>query len=653
MDGIPCSWVISMCGIAGFTHNATGVGESVIRQMTHSLIHRGPDQQNYFWSRDIALGAVRLQVIDLDGGEQPFQTEDGQHVIVYNGEIYNAAHLRRELKQLGHRFRSRCDTEVVLRAFLEWDTNCFERLRGMFALAIWSVSGKRLVLARDRMGIKPMYLRHTGRDLVFGSELKAIFAHPRVTRTLDLDALQDFLSLNYVPAPRTLVQGIEKLPPGHFLEWRNGITAVTPYWKLSFAPDSRLDERSAADELDRLLRESVREHMVSDVPVGVWASGGLDSSALLHYAAEASPKPVKTFSISFESKSCDESRYFRQVTAAYGTEHHEFELRPGPHLASAIEDFAYFSDEPGADAGALPVWFLSKMSRSHVTVALSGEGGDELFGGYLTYKADQLTRRFRHIPGLVSRTALAAARAFIPVSNEKIGFEYKLKRWLEGSLLHPDEAHLFWNGSFSLAQKRNLLTSPYNHQLRGLYDGVAPASEIGFVNRYLMIDQLCYLPDNLLYKVDRMSMAHSLEVRPPLLDHRIVEFAGRLPERFKMRGVNQKAILKRVMAGRLPQEILNRKKVGLDIPAHEWFRGPLLELLKDTLQPKVVRRTSLFNSDVTERLIGDHKEKRTNAGYQLWGLLTLFLWLKRWNIEIVPAEEQMNSTRRPVLAAAS
>jgi asparagine synthase (glutamine-hydrolysing) len=642
-----------MCGIAGFTHTATGVGEGVIRQMTHSLLHRGPDEQSYFWSTDIALGAVRLRVIDPKGGDQPFQTEDGQAVIVFNGEIYNAARLRRELQDLGHRFRSRCDTEVVLRAFLEWDTECFERFRGMFAIAIWSVSGRRLVLARDRMGIKPLYLRHAGRDLVFGSELKALFAHPRVTRTLDLDALQDFLSLNYVPGPRTLVQGIEKLQPGHFLEWRNGITAITQYWKLAFAPDSRLDENTAADELDRLLRESVREHMVSDVPVGLWASGGLDSSALLHYAAEACSKPVKTFSIAFKSKSCDERNYFRQVADLYGTEHHEFEMKPGPHLASAIEDLAYFSDEPGADAGALPVWFLSKMSRSHVTVALSGEGGDELFGGYLTYRADHLTRRLRHIPGLISRTALAAARAFIPVSNEKIGLEYKLKRFLEGSLLHPDEAHLFWNGSFSLEQKRHLLPNRNGHHLRDLYRGMPSAAEIGFVNRYLMADQLYYLPDNLLYKVDRMSMAHSLEVRPPLLDHRIVEFAGRLPERLKMRGTNQKAILKRVMTGRLPDEILNRKKSGLDIPAHEWFRGPLLELLKDTLQPDVVRRTSLFNSDVTERLIRDHSKKRTNAGYQLWGLLTLFLWLKRWNIEIVPAEEQRNTVPRQALAAAS
>jgi asparagine synthase (glutamine-hydrolysing) len=615
--------------------------------MTDSLVHRGPDQQGCHWTPDIALGAVRLRVIDLDGGDQPFRIEDGQTIVVFNGEIYNFAQLRRELEGLGHRFRSQADTEVALRAFLEWDTACFERFRGMFAMAIWSEAGKRLVLARDRIGIKPLYLRRAGRHIVFGSELKALFAHPAVTRTLDTTALQDFLSLNYVPGPRTLVTGIEKLPPGHFLEWRNGIAATTAWWKLRFAPDASLDADSAAGELDRLLRDAVREHLVSDVPLGVWASGGLDSSTLLHYVSETASKPVKTFSIAFESKSCDEREYFRQVAQIYGTEHHELELSPSSGLVSAIEDFAYYSDEPGADAGALPVWFLSKMSRQHVTVALSGEGGDELFGGYLTYRANHLARPLRHIPGLLRKTALSASRRFIPVSNKKIGFEYKLKRWLEGSLLPSDEAHLFWNGSFSVDQKRQLLPNRNGHHLEELYRALPSAAEIGFDNRYLMLDQLFYLPDNLLYKVDRMSMAHSLEVRPPLLDHRIIEFAARLPERLKMHGSNQKAILKRTMAGKLPPAILHRKKAGLDIPAHEWFRGPLLDLLQDTLQPEVVRRTSLFDSDTTQRLIRDHKDKRTNAGYQLWGLMTLFLWLKRWDIEIDPLEQV------PALAAAS
>jgi asparagine synthase (glutamine-hydrolysing) len=631
-----------MCGIAGYTHK--NLDESVIRRMTASLTHRGPDQQGCFSTPEVALGAVRLQVIDLDGGEQPFRTEDGQTVIVYNGEIYNFVELRRELESLGHRFRSDCDTEVALRAFVQWDVDCFRRFRGMFALAIWSGRDKRLILARDRMGIKPLYIRRTGRDIVFGSELKALFAHPRVTRRLDREALQDFLSLNYVPSPRTLIEGIGKLPSGHYLEWRDGRETVTAYWKLSMKPDESIREETAVEELDGLLRASVREHLLSDVPLGLWASGGLDSTTLLHYAAEQSSRPVKTFSIAFESKSCDESVWFRDVARRYGTEHHEFELNRASEVASAIEDFARYSDEPGADAGALPVWFLSKMSRQHVTVALSGEGGDELFGGYMTYRADKLAQPLRRVPKLLRRAALRSAHSLLPVSDAKIGFEYKLKRWLEGSLLHPDEAHLFWNGSFSLAQKRALLPYSNGHHPRHLFEHLPTGKAVGVLNRYMLLDQQYYLQDNLLYKVDRMSMAHSLEVRPPLLDHRIVEFAARLPERLKIRGANQKVILKKTMKGKLSDSILNRKKAGLDIPAHEWFRGPLLPLLRDTVTPEALRSTGLFDPDATETLIRNHTDKRINAGYHLWGLLTLFLWLKRWNIEVDPAAERQIAT---------
>ncbi|MES1257169.1 MAG: asparagine synthase (glutamine-hydrolyzing) [Acidobacteriota bacterium] len=645
-----------MCGIAGYTHSGKSVDESVIRRMTDSLTHRGPDQQACFSTSDVALGAVRLQVIDLDGGDQPLRSDDGHTAIVYNGEIYNFSELRQQLESLGHRFRSSCDTEVALRAFLQWDTGCFQRFRGMFALAVWSGHDKRLVLARDRMGIKPLYMRRTGRDIVFGSELKALFAHPRVTRRLDHAALQDYLSLNYVPGPRTLVEGIQKLPSGHFLEWRNGKETLTAYWKLSMAPDENMREEAAVEELDHLLGEAVRENLVSDVPLGIWASGGLDSSTLLHYASELGARPLKTFSIAFESKSCDESVFFRDVAKRYGTEHHEFELNRGSDIVAAIEDFAWYSDEPGADAGALPVWFLSKMSRRHVTVALSGEGGDELFGGYLTYRADQLARPLRKLPRAVRQAALRTAHSLLPVSDAKIGFEYKLKRWLEGSLLHPDEAHLFWNGSFSLAQKQALLPHSNGHHPRQLFDALPAPGEVGFLNRFMLLDQQYYLQDDLLYKVDRMSMAHSLEVRPPLLDHRIVEFAGRLPERFKMRGSEQKLILKKTMRGKLPESILNRKKRGLDIPAHEWFRGPLLGLLRETVNSDAIQKTGLFDLDATETLIRDHTDKRINAGYQLWGLLTLFLWLKRWNIEVTPAGDRecvsgMNGAA--VLAAAN
>lgn len=623
-----------MCGIAGFTHRGVSRHGELIEKITRGLAHRGPDQQGVFSTPHVCLGAVRLKIIDLAGGDQPMTGDDGDVTIVFNGEIYNHRALRTELESKGHEFRTHCDTEVVLRAFEEWGTESFERLRGMFGVAIWSERDRRLVLARDRIGIKPLYYCCVGNNLLFGSELKAILGHPDAPRTLDLAALQDYLSLNYVPGEKTLIEGIRKLRPGHVLESCQGKITLRPYWRISFAPDRSLEQEEAKFELDALLRQSVREHMLADVPLGIWASGGLDSSAVLHYAAEASSKPLKTFSVGFDSNCCDESRYFRETARIYGTEHHEFHMPSDQRIPDAVEELAKYSDEPGADAGALPVWFLSKMSRNHVTVALSGDGGDELFGGYLTYHADRLARSLRHMPILFRRTACAAVQRFLPVSQRKIGFEYKLKRMLEGSLLSPDEAHLFWNGSFSRIQKLNLLPRLNGHHLERLSRQLPTASEVGYLNRFMLLDQHYYLPDNILYKVDRMSMAHSLEVRPPLLDHRIVEFAARLPERLKLRGLNGKYLLKETLRGKLPDSIIDRPKSGFDIPAHAWFRGILKPLLYETLNREQVEATGIFNFAATEQLIRDHMNERINAGYQLWGLMTLFLWLKEWRIEI-------------------
>jgi asparagine synthase (glutamine-hydrolysing) len=626
-----------MCGIAGFTHRDRSADRSSIERVTASLFHRGPDQQSVFRSPDICLGAVRLKIVDMNGGNQPFLSPDGAMAVAFNGEIYNHEELRDQLERLGCRFRTCCDTEVVLHAFRQWDLDCFRRFRGMFGVAIWSQPEKRLVLARDRMGIKPLYYYRNGGEIHFGSELKAILGHPGVPRRLDPDALQDYLALNYVPGPRTLIQGIAKLPPGHSLEHRAGQTRLERWWKLEFQPEAGMSPEGAEERLDHLLKESVREHMESDVPLGIWSSGGLDSSTVLHYASQATSKRLKTFSVGFQARCCDESRYFREMAARYGTEHHEVELGPGPELVAAVEDFAYYSDEPGADAGALPMWFLSKMTAEHVTVALSGDGGDELFGGYMTYMADRAARPLRAVPAGVRRGALAFLQRALPVSNRKISFEYKLKRWMEGSLLNPDRAHLFWNGAFSDSE-RAALTG-----VRGsgpdLFGNLPGAAEIGFLNRYMLLDQQYYLPDNILYKVDRMSMAHSVEARPAFLDHRIVEFAASLPENLKIRGNRQKYLLKRLMRNKLPESILNRSKKGFDIPTHDWFRGFLKPLLLDTLTENAIESTGIFNFGATQALIRDHMERRRNVGYQLWGLLTLFLWLKKWDVETVPARE--------------
>jgi asparagine synthase (glutamine-hydrolysing) len=622
-----------VCGIAGYTHKNRVTDTRVIRRIIDSIAHRGPDQNGVYESRNVSLGAVRLKIIDLEGGEQPMSSEDGDTVIVFNGEIYNHTELRGELESLGYRFLTRCDTEVALNAFLQWDIGCFSRFRGMFALGLWSESERRLVLARDRMGIKPLYLHRRGADVYFGSELKTIFGHQEVPRSLDLTGLHYYLMLNYVPCPHTLAEGVEKLPPGHVLEWRDGSTSVEPYWKLEFRPRMRT-VGEAKEELHGLLKSSVREHLVSDVPLGVWSSGGLDSSTVLHYVAEASTGVLKTFSVSFQGRTFDESPYFREIANRYGTDHHEFDLNPEAELADAIEDFAYYSDEPSADAGALPVWYLSRMSRGQVTVALSGDGGDELFGGYMTYCADRWARRFHMVPESIRRAGLNAINRFWPVSDEKISFEYKLKRMLEGSLLPPDEAHFFWNGACSPSQRREICPGLRGPNLQTLYDCIPTPGEIGYLNRYLLVDHHYYLADDILYKVDRMSMAHSLEVRPPLLDHRIVEFAASLPEEMKLGAGGQKLLLRELMKGKLPASVLNRKKAGFDVPAHDWFRGALQPLLRDTLTPEAVGASGFFDYSAVESLIRDHTERRVNVGYHLWGLLTLFLWMKRWGIQV-------------------
>jgi len=628
-----------MCGIAGFTHRHQAVDEGIALRITEALYHRGPDQQGIFEGREATLCAVRLKIIDLGGGDQPIVTEDGNTAIAFNGEIYNHLEVRKELEALGHRFRSHCDTETVLRAFVEWDTACFERLRGMFAAAIWSERDGRLVVGRDRLGIKPLYFSRIGENVYFGSELKAILEHPQVSRRLNTHALQHYLSLNYVPGPETLIEGIEKLPPGHWMEWRNGRLRVEPWWQPRMEPRKWRFE-DAKEELDRLLRESVKEHMVADVPLGVWASGGVDSSAVLHYAAAATSARLKTFSVSFAGRSFDESHYFRHVAKMYGTDHHEFDLNPDIELVNAIEEFAYYSDEPSADAGALPVWYLSRMSRQHVTVALSGEGADELFAGYLTYQADRLVKPLRWTPASLRRLGLAALERYLPVSDDKISLEYKIKRFLKGSGMHPDEAHFFWNGTFSAEEKRRLCPGLPPVGLASLVAALGDKTGgLGTLNRYLLVDQNYYLPDDILYKTDRMSMAHSLEVRPPFLDHRIVEFAATLPESFKMRGRQQKYLLKSLLRGKLPDFILDRKKTGFDIPAHDWFRGVLRPLLLDTLTSEAIAGTRIFNVAAIESLIRDHMERRINAGYHLWGLLTLFLWMKRWKVEVAPQEE--------------
>jgi asparagine synthase (glutamine-hydrolysing) len=633
-----------MCGIAGFTHLRKPLPAGVLTNAIDSITHRGPNQKARFECGEVSLGATRLAILDLEGGDQPVFSPDHDAVIIYNGEVFNFAELRRELEHEGASFHTHCDTEVILQAYLHWGDACFARLRGMFAIAIWQQSRRRLVLARDRAGIKPLYYFQQDGEVYFGSELKCIFAHSDVPRNISLPGLNCYLSLNYVPAPYTLVDGIVKLLPGHMLEWRAGFCTTRSFLpnKPQLLAPATID--AACEELDDLLQKSVKEELVSDVPVGVWLSGGLDSSTILHYAAQASPNRIHTFGVTFQGRSFDESRYIREVSHHFGTNHTEFDLNADAELVGAIEQIAYYSDEPSADAGAVPLWFLAKMTAQEVTVILTGEGGDELFAGYLTYRANRYREIARRFPELFLRAGLVAAN-LLPVSDDKISFEYKVKRFLQGSLMDPGRAHLFWNGTFSDEEKKALFEFADPAPLAGMLDDLRPGRDFG---RFLEFDQRYYLADDILYKVDRVSMAHSLEVRPPFLDDRIVDFANRLPYDFKLRGSESKYILRRLIQKKLPPSVLHRPKVGFDIPIHEWFRGILRPLLLETLSGEAVKSNGLFRWTHVHHLLDDHLERRANWGYHLWGLLVLFIWMKRWNIKTAVEEMQLGS---PLVAA--
>ena len=624
-----------MCGILGYSHRRKKTPGNVVHTALESIEHRGPDQCGHFSCDQMTLGATRLRILDLHGGDQPVFSSDRNVVVVFNGEIFNQHELRAELIADGYAFQTHCDTEVVLNAFLRWGNGCFPRFRGMFGIAIWVESEGRLVLARDHVGIKPLYYCLQGDEIYFGSELKTILAHRQVKRSVCLNGLNAYLSLNYVPGPYTLVEGIVKLMPGHFLEWKQGRAEVKSYLKRNDAkPPKTVDD--AAAELDHLITTSVKEQLVSDVPLGMWLSGGIDSSTVLHYAASAGATNLNTFSVTFSGREFDESRYIREVSSLYGTRHHEFDLSDDADLVDAIDQIAYYSDEPSADAGAVPLWFLSRMTTEKVTVALSGEGADELFAGYLTYKADRYADLARRIPAGFRRAGLACAQ-LVPVSDEKISFEYKLKRFLNGTLLSPELAHVYWNGTFSEEEKRQMFRYADANPLAAV---VACMKDGSGLRRYLEYDQLYYLPDDILYKVDRISMAHSLEVRPPFLDPRIVEFTRTLPDEYKLSGTTSKYVLRRLMRGKLPASVLQRPKIGFDIPIHEWFRGVLRPLLLDTLSEEAVTQTNLFYWPAVEALLADHQTRRRNVGYHLWGLMVLLLWIRKWKIEMPPLESK-------------
>jgi len=619
--------VCGICGLVSLDGGAPDPGE--LTAMNDALVHRGPDDEGTFLDGPAGLAARRLSIIDLAHGHQPIANEHGNVHVVQNGEIYNHAELRRELERAGHSFETRCDTEVLVHLYEEHGTGFAERLRGMFAVAIWDSRERRLVLARDRFGIKPLYWSAAGGVLSFASELKSLLRRPALSREVDLDAVEAFLTFNSIPAPLTIFRDVRKLEAGHVLVWEGGDVRTERYARPGPVPAGDVRGQSfeeLAEELRERLRDSVRAHLVSDVPVGVMLSGGVDSSALAALAATESGERVSTFSIGFEERSFDELSLARLVAERYGTDHHELILRPD--AAELLPQLAETFDEPFADSSALPTYLVSKLASEHVKVALSGEGADELFGGYYTYVADLLA-------GRVGRAASLARPLveLLPSSSAKASFDYKAKRFARGAHLPPLERHHAWKEIFSPDARAELLEPGR----RGGADPVDVYRErfretegADLLARLQDVDLGIYLADDLLVKTDRASMAHSLEARVPFCDTLVAELAMALPARHKVRGFQKKRLLRAAVEPLVPREIIHGKKRGFSIPAAAWLRGDLEPFARDVLAPDTVRRQGFFRPDAVTRVLDEHVSGREDLSRQLWGLMAFSLWHERF-----------------------
>jgi asparagine synthase (glutamine-hydrolysing) len=619
-----------MCGICGVVYsNPRFVDEDVLKQMCRILYHRGPDDEGYYRDKRVGLGVRRLSIIDLSTGRQPLSNEEGTLWIVFNGEIYNYRQLRTQLEQRGHLFSTQTDTEVIVHAYEEYGEGCLEHFNGMFSFAIWDTINQRLFLARDRLGIKPMFYWSSGHQLIFGSELKAVLQHPDVPREINLPALDQFLTLEYIPAPTTIFKGINKLLPGHFLVFQAGQLNLKQYWEIPFR-EAPTNEAVCVEILTELINEAIQSHLVSDVPVGAFLSGGIDSSTIVAFMNEATTEPVLTFSVGFEDKTYNELSYARAVATAFETHHHEEVLIPD--LITLVERLVCQFDEPFADFSIFPTFLVSEMAKRHVTVVLSGDGGDELFAGYEAYIAQRLDRLYRLVPLRLRQEILPALIGRMSPQPGKKGLINKAKRFIEGGALPSSLQHTRWMTFINNKDKQAL----YQPEFCSALNGFTAASIIeNYFQRVSHMDSLAqqqyvdiktYLADDILTKVDRMSMAASIEARVPLLDHRIVEFAMSLPPHLKLNRGQTKIILRKAMADRLPPEVLNKPKQGFSIPLKDWLRGPLRPLMMELLSVDTIRRRGYFESDCVSRWISEHLAGHANHSHRLWALMVLELW---------------------------
>ena len=639
-----------MCGIAGWINlkrsDSNDGAEAVLHSMCDTIVHRGPNSEGLWLDDTVALGMRRLSIIDLETGDQPVFNCDRSVIVMMNGELYNYREVRAELEKKAHKFTTKSDTEILPHLYEEYGEGLLEHVNGMYAFSLWDSRRKKLVIARDRFGEKPLYYGVFDDKLIWASEPKAILAHPAVKPELDLNALRHYVSFDYVPAPMSIYKGIHKLPAAHVLTVENGEVKTRRYWDISWNNSPPYEGGVAegrggslngdgtlvrkAEELRDLLSDAVRMRLVSDVPLGILLSGGIDSSTVAAFAVQHATERVKTFSIGFEEDSFDESKYARQVARHLNTEHYEDKLSAAT-AGDLISEIGTWLDEPMSDGSLIPTYLLARFVRKHVTVALGGDGGDELFAGYPMYYAHTVAAKYLAIPSVLRRGLIEPVVNALPVSTKNMSFDYKAKRFVRASKYDEVARHHSWFGSFSIDQHRELFSKDVLAQTdadiyRGVRELVGGSDAKNVIEQMQYADINYYLAEDILTKVDRAAMAVSLETRAPFLDPRVGQFAASIPVEYKLRGKSGKVILKEAMRELLPHDILHRPKKGFGIPIAEWLKGRLNPLMHDMLAPERLNKQGLFSADYVQRLITEHETGRASHHKELWTLLVFQLW---------------------------
>ncbi len=625
-----------MCGIVGIVYQGSrSVEREILEGMNSAILHRGPDEDGFFLKENVGLAMRRLAIIDLASGQQPIFNHDQSKVIVFNGEIYNFQELRADLESRGHQFKTNSDTEAIIHLYDEFGVDCVQHLRGMFAFAIWDEREKSLFLARDRVGKKPILFSHqTNGDLIFGSEFNALLKYPSVSREVDFSAIDNYLTYLCVPAPQTAFKQIRKLEPGHWLLWKNGEIKTQRYWQPDFSKKIKVSEEEAIEETTRILRESVKLRMISEVPLGAFLSGGVDSSVVVALMAQESSQPVKTFSIGFEEEDFSELKYAKTVANHVGAEYNEFIVRPNALevLPTLVEHYG----EPYADSSAIPTYYVSKETRKFVTVALNGDGGDESFAGYERYVAMSLAEKYRKIPAVLRKGLIETSVGLLPNPKQFRSRVKSLKRFVESGSLDNVERYLGWMSAISPGLKNDLVSDQFKSHLNGtkpidvLKKWFDKTEDLDVIDATMLTDQMTYLPNDLLVKVDIASMANSLEARSPLLDHNIIEFAASLPQNLKVNGKETKYLLKKIAAKLVPKEVIYRRKMGFGVPIGKWLRNEMKDFVKENLLSERFAKRGLFQQNKIADIIQQHNEQKNDFGTQVWTLLMLELWFQRF-----------------------